>query len=108
MGRAFDGPAALCFVNQFVEPNAIALNKSIWAPSLFLRFRMHIRDRCRVCAGLVYSDKRTCEVSLSESESKALYGTSISEKAWPKSNQSRFANRPANDRRRPESSRESY
>ena len=26
MGRAFDWPAALCFVNQFVRPNAIALN----------------------------------------------------------------------------------
>ena len=26
MGRAFGGPAALCFVNQFVRPNAIALN----------------------------------------------------------------------------------
>ena len=26
IGRAFGGPAALCFVNQFVRPNAIALN----------------------------------------------------------------------------------
>ena len=77
MGRAFGGPAALCFVNQFVGPNAIALNKSIWAPSLFLRFRMHIRDRCRICAGLVYIDKRTCEVSLFESESKALWNVDI-------------------------------
>ena len=60
---------------------------------------MHIRDRCRICAGLVYIDKRTCEVSLFESESKALWNVD-SEKTRPKSNQSRFANRRANDRRK--------
>ena len=38
---------------------------------------MHIRDRCRICAGLVYIDKRTCEVSLFESESKALWNVDI-------------------------------
>ena len=59
---------------------------------------MHIRDRCRICAELGYIDKRTCEVSLFESESKAP--SSISEKTRPKSNQSSFANRRANDRRR--------
>ena len=38
---------------------------------------MHIRDRCRICAGLVCIDKRTREVSLFESESKAVWNVDI-------------------------------
>ena len=38
---------------------------------------MHIRDRCRMCAGLVYIDKRAREVSLFESESKAVWNVDI-------------------------------
>ena len=34
---------------------------------------MHIRDRCRICAGLVYIDKGTREVFLFESEFKAVW-----------------------------------
>ena len=65
---------------------------------------MHIRDRCRICAGLLYIDKRTCEVSLFESESKALWNVDIGkDSAEIQPVKMRFANRPANDRRRHES-----
>ena len=51
--------AALCFENQFVRPNARLLCTYLFG-RLFLRFRMHISDRCRIRVGLVpvYIDKR--------------------------------------------------
>ena len=90
MGCVFGGPAALCFVNQFVRPNAIALD------CLFGRRVFSFVSGCisEIVAGFVldwYILIREHVRFLCLSQSPRLYGTSISEKTRRKSNQSRFA-----------------